>query len=63
VFEKGAGVLLVGRGFEVSSVQGVIGTGEKLVVRTLNVGEHQITLRAKGRTAETNSVTVEIKPK
>jgi hypothetical protein len=77
VFEKGAGVLLVGRGFDkqlnakvgpdqlewVSSVQGVIGTGEKLVVRTLNEGEHQITLRARGRTGETSSVTVEIKPK
>jgi hypothetical protein len=75
IFPKGAGVLLIGRGYDdaqqikveptqlewVSDRQGVLGSGEKIVVRSLEQGQHTITLKIKDKDAETSSVAVEIK--
>jgi hypothetical protein len=59
-YAQGAGVLLIGRGFDAedgalvddrhkwqSDLQGELGTGKKLVVRNLRVGTHQITLSVR----------------
>jgi len=73
---EGAGILFVGRGFDledgplpgnnltwVSDRQGELGSGEKIVVRDLTVGQHAVTLRSrdsKGNESVSNPVTINI---